>query len=139
MCDKICLYSMLFMREVLTAEVNFAIVSIYVTRRCSGSCFWDVLLGVLGRQTVHWAQQAQQAKQQSQYVGGSGPTVTLWPMNRAAGADKTQICWVPWSQSWPSIDLTCSQNTKKSVGCAQRDTLNSLPQLFYKFTGSRQQ
>lgn len=101
------------MREVLTAEVNFAMVSIYIIRHCLGSRLWDVLLGVLGRQTVH---QAQQAEQQSQYVGGFRPRVTLWPMNRAAGADKTQICWVPWSQSWLSIALTCSQNTKKTAG-----------------------
>lgn len=101
------------MREVLTAEVNFAIVSVYITRHCS---LWAVLLGVLGRQTVH---QAQQVQQQSQYVGGSRPTVALWPMKKAAEADKTQICWVPWSQSWPSTDLTCSQNTKKTVGCTE--------------------
>lgn len=43
------------MREAVTVEVNFAMVSIYITS------LWDVLLGVLGRETVHQAQQAQAA------------------------------------------------------------------------------
>lgn len=41
------------MREVLTAEVNFALVSIYIIS------LWDILLEVLGRQSVHQAQQAE--------------------------------------------------------------------------------
>lgn len=36
---------------------------------------------------------------------------------KAAEADKTQICWVLWSQTWSSLAPTCSQHTKKTVGC----------------------
>lgn len=113
------------MRAALTVEVNFAVGSIYITS------LWDVLLGVFDRQTAH---QAQQAKKHSQHVSSSRPTVSPWPMKRAAVADKTQICWVSWSQSWPSTVLTCSQNTEKTAGCTEGH--NSLLQLFYKFTGN---
>lgn len=56
------------------------------------------LLGVLGKQTV----------QQAQHVRGSRPREAVWPLKKA---DKTQICWVPWSQNWPSTAPTCSHNT----------------------------
>lgn len=46
----------------------------------------------------------------------SGPESLCGPWRGAAEADKTQICWVPCSQRWPSTALTCSQNTKTTVG-----------------------
>lgn len=69
-------YYWVMMREVLRAEINFAVVSIYITRH-RGCHLGDVLLLVLQafRQCSCTVDQTQQAEQRSQYVGRSRPTV----------------------------------------------------------------
>lgn len=110
-----CVRWNIFLRDILTAELNFVMISIHTTRHCLGSSLCNVLLWVVGRPAD--TRPSRPSSSPSMWAA-PGPWTGL------LGLIRPKHVGLPCSQSNPLKSPDMQWKHKKLRG-AQSDTLKS--------------